>query len=84
MSIPIVQSSSKAAEIAKLYEQQKHTLTVYPFDQLEVGQSFSVELDEKKYKSIHAIASRKGKMQKKKFVVIRHTDLNLLEVARIA
>jgi len=85
MAIEIVASSPKAIELMKEGKRSEGTI-VYPFDKLEVGQSFTVPIADGKYQSLHAIASRKGKLQSKKFAIIRHDDLTppVFEVARIA
>jgi hypothetical protein len=76
MTIEIVSSSPKALEAAK-------AAVRYPFDKLEVGQSFTVPAADCNVASLQAIASRKSK-KGVKFKVIRHDDLAVVEVARIA
>ena len=80
MSIEIVSSSPKALEAAK--EATKGNPR-YPFDKLEVGQSFTIPVAECNLASLQVIASRKSK-KVKKFKILRHEDLGVIEVARIA
>ena len=55
----------------------------YPFADLNVGQSFIVDLKEAKVSSIRSIASILSKGGEKKFRVIRHAKEHILEVARL-
>lgn len=81
MSIEIVSMSPKAVEVSKTHSQLPQS--VYPFDKLEAGQSFTVPKSEAKLGSLRAIASRKSKGGKR-FVVIQHEEPALVEVARLA
>lgn len=59
----------------------------YPFAQLEVGQSFSVPTDKydnfRPYNSIQAMASMLAPHLGKRFRVILHKELEIIEVARV-
>lgn len=79
MEFEIVPSSPKALAL----KSQPKANTLYPFDALENGQSFTVKLEGANLPSLQAIASRKSK-NGKQFRVLRHEDLQVVEVARIA
>lgn len=81
MSIQIVASSPKALEVAK--EKPHSNGATYPFNELEVNQSFTLPKAEANVKSLQVIASRKSKGGKR-FVVVVHDELSLVEVARTA
>lgn len=85
MTIQIVASSPQAEELRKnpnaIVTQGQRT--VYPFDKLEIGQSFTLPKAEAKIKSIKLIASRKSK-DGKRFTVIEHESPAVVEVARIS
>lgn len=51
---------------------------------LEIGQSFSVGMDEMKFATIRAQVSVIGKKLGKKFRVVLHEEHKIYEVARIA
>lgn len=84
MSYIIKESSPKAAVLAK-EGQQRTNKSVYPFDDLNVGMSFVIPLEEANCASLRAIASRKAKDTSKKFIVVKHDDLipPVVEVARV-
>lgn len=86
MAIEIVSSSPQALELMKRAGEKHASIRIYPFDKLEVGQSFTVPIADGIYQSLHAIASRKGKQQTKKFVIVKHEGMTppSFEVARIA
>ena len=58
----------------------------YPFSMLLIGQSFVVvnKEDRKQQLRLTAYAASFGRRHNKKFLVLKHVDLNLFEVARIA
>lgn len=82
MTIEIVESSPQAIELAK-QPQERPGLAVYPFNKLEVGQSFRLKLSEANVASIQSLCSRKSK-KGKTFKMVKHEDIDVLEVARIA
>lgn len=61
----------------------EHHRTKYPFDELTIGQSFTVPILEANESSMRLSATRKGKETGKTFTVIKHRDFNCIEVARI-
>lgn len=83
MSVQIVASSPLAAELAKNPDAAGKGRKSYPFDKLQVGQSFTLSVDEANVASLKVIASRRSK-DGRKFVVIEHEAPPLVEVARIA
>jgi hypothetical protein len=80
MSIEIVTSSPQAIEAAK---ETTRGQTLYPFDKLEVGQSFTLPAAECNIASLQVVTSRKSK-KGKRFKMIQHDALGIVEVARIA
>ena len=82
MPIHIVDSSPKAIEKAKAKALAPKKVK-YPFNELEVGKSFTVPFDEGKYTSLRSLCFQK-RIDKKEFELIVHEDLKLWEVARIA
>lgn len=82
MAFEIVQSSPKAKEVAKTKNGQE----TYPFDQLEVGQSFTAKLDEVNWKSLRICVYQRNSRSNgvKEFAFIKHDDLGICEVACIA
>lgn len=81
MNYPIVKSSQLAVELGA--KKTIHRNAVYPFDSLEVGDSFTVDKEENKLGSLRAVASRKSK-DGKVFIVVIHTMPAVIEVARTA
>ena len=81
MNTKIVQSSILLAELAE--KKKKTCASIYPFEDLECGQSFTEPLDHLKLNSLRSIVSRRNKKQDKFFVVAVHEDLNLIEVGRV-
>lgn len=55
----------------------------YPFRDLQVGESFIVDLATCKEGSIRSVASILSKGGELKFTVCRHVEDNVLEVARL-
>ena len=82
MKPAIVESSPQALELAKSHKEATGNL-VYPFDSLNVGQSFTVKLSEAKVGSLQSLCSRKSKGGKQ-FKILKHEAQDILEVARIA
>jgi len=83
MAIQIVESSPKAKEAAETKREQRAEM--YPFEQLNVGQSFTVPLDECNWKSLRIITYKRNKKYdgEREFTFVKHDDLGLAEVARI-
>lgn len=84
MPVQIVASSPKAKEAAET--KRKTRGEMYPFEQLQVGQSFTVQLDECNWKSLRIITYKRNAKFKgeREFTFVKHDYLNLVEVARIA
>ena len=92
MAYPIVESSPQAK--AKIQpnasadvpaaEPNEHHRTKYPTDALNVGQSFTVPINEANEMSLRITASKRGKDSGKKFCVIKHAEYGCFEVARLA
>lgn len=61
----------------------KNGFIPYPWDTLEIGQSFFVPIGKAKFSTLQPQASRIGKRLKKTFTVVDHGE-NGIEVARIA
>lgn len=82
MTFQIVASSPKAKEVSPKHKQNE----TYPFEQLEVGQSFTAKLDEVNWKSLRICVYQRNARSKgaKEFAFIKHDDLGVCEVARIA
>lgn len=83
MPVQIVESSPKAAEAAESKKAKREE--AYPFEQLEVGQSFTVPLAECNWKSLRVITYQRNAKYKgeREFAFVKHDDLKLAEVARI-
>jgi hypothetical protein len=80
--IEIVESSPQAKEAAET--KRKKRAEMYPFEQLEVGQSFTVPLDECNWKSLQTIVyKRNAANEDREYTFVKHDGLNLAEVARI-
>ncbi len=89
MSFDIVQSSPEASKLGENETSKTTGVFNYPFDQLEVGQSFTAKLEECNWKSLRiCVYQRNDREHKrgsgKKFVFVKHDNLKLCEVARIA
>lgn len=75
-NFPILPSSDKAIAA-------RTGRTMYPFNQLEVGQSFAVDFSSSAYNSLRANASKRNRSKEgPQFRVIKHGDV--IEVARVA
>lgn len=83
MSYNITDSSPQAAEVAKKAPNVGTGAKKYPFDKLNVGQSFSVPIDGANIKSLRTRASQKSVLGKR-FVVVLHEGMGVIEVARVA
>ena len=82
MSYQIVQSSPQAMAIG---ETAKKTTTNFPFEALEVGQSFLVPVEYFAEQSVRNAASKAGKKLSRRFCVVKHSALhNVFEVGRLA
>ena len=79
MEIQIVQSSDKMKEDAV---KSALKAELYPFDKLEAGQSFTLAIESANLQSLRTIASRKSK-NGKRFAVVLHEELSLVEVGRL-
>lgn len=55
----------------------------YPFNTIEVGQSFVVSMDECNMPSLKVIVSKQKKEYKKEYFIYFHKNLNMVEVGRI-
>lgn len=84
MTFEILKSSDKAAAIAT-DEKAKGKKALYPFDELNVGMSFSAKAADVNVNSLKTLAYRKSKHDNKHFVVVEHPELipPLVEVARL-
>lgn len=95
-NVVICQSSPKAEEyalkfVAEKEKQEKPKVkqnVIYPFDDLEVGQSFTLPLDGCNWKSLRISTYHKNARDRSKegrhFAFFKHEEINLCEVARIA
>lgn len=82
MEFKITESSPKAKSI----NPDMKSNAVYPFDQLEVGQSFTIKKSACNWKSLRVVVSQRNARAKgaKEFAFIMHDEIDLVEVARIA
>lgn len=62
----------------------EHHRTKYPFDELKIGQCFTIPIDEASEQSLRITANNRAKKSGKKFTVLKHREFNCVEVARIA
>ena len=82
MSYQIVQSSPQAMATG---ETAKKTTTNFPFEALEVGQSFLVPVEDFAEQTIRNAAAKAGKKLSRRFCVVKHSALhNVFEVGRLA
>ncbi len=83
MSFAIVTSSPKALSLQPLTRADM----LYPFDSLEVGQSFTMLTSECNWKSLRTVVSQRNIKSKgeKEYRFLKHDDLvpPIVEVARI-
>lgn len=82
MGIEIVDSSPLAVELAKTVVATPKA-TRYPFKDLQVGKSFTVPIAEANVASLQSLCSQRSK-DGKVFKFIRHDDMGVIEVARVA
>lgn len=82
MDFKIVESSPKAQQT----KAAKAGTAIYPFDSLEVNQSFTVETANVNWKSLRICVYQHNARSKgtKEFIFLKHDDLGVCEVARIA
>jgi len=80
MGIKIVESSPKAAEV-KAEPGVVVGKVKYPFNELNIGQSFTIPKAEAKMRSLRTRAAQLSK-DGRLFVVVVHDELQLVEVAR--
>lgn len=83
MTIEIVESSPAALQLAQALQDKSANSKKYPFDDLNVGQSFRMALADANVASLRAIASRKSR-NGLSFKVIIHETSGVVEVARIS
>lgn len=76
----IVESSPQAKGV----KPKVNANVLYPFDSLEIGQSFTAKLDEVNWKSLRICVYKQNAKAQKQFKFIKHDDLGVAEVARIA
>ena len=86
MSFEIRESSPQAIQAAKDAAEQQDK---YPFDKLQPGTSFTAKIDECNWKSLRTSVYQRNSRERAKatgveFKFIKHGDLGLVEVARIA
>lgn len=81
MTYQIVQASQQALNKAEVSNR-----SIYPFSQLEVGQSFLVPIAEVTEVNLRMAVSRQNKKKDgKNFTVVKHGEPhNVFEVARVA
>ncbi len=56
---------------------------IYPLSALLVGQCFTVAIVDCNYDALRVAVSKRSKKLNRKFCVLKHKELNLIEVARI-
>lgn len=89
MDYPIYTSSPKALKLIQSYQDDKgtsvntHHSSKYKFEQLAIGFSFAVPIAEGKETSLRRLATEYGKKLGKKFSVLKHQEIGMIEVARI-
>lgn len=84
MDFEIVDSSPLAMKIAERKTQARES--TYPFEQLEVGQSFRIPMNKVNVKSLRTCVYQRNARNKGKaeWAFIQHRELGLIEVARLA
>ena len=80
MTFRIVESSPQATELGTELVKRKKA-SMYPFDELEVGQSFVVNLEEVNWKSLRTMVYQNNKKGEAQFVFVKHDEV--AEVARV-
>lgn len=58
--------------------------TKYPWPLMQIGQCFTVSMDQVRDSTLRSLACTMSKKLKKKFIFICHNELRLYEIARIA
>lgn len=80
----IVQSSPLAAQAQPPSASTGLNLVPYPFDDLSIGTSFTLQLDTVNMKSLRQVTRRRNAKGNRTFVIVVHEAENLVEVARRA
>ncbi len=83
MTYQIMESSEKAKSIIDGTAKGLNAKIHFPFDKLEVGQSFAVSINDVNVNTLRTYASRYGRDNNSKFAVLTHKEAGLYEVARI-
>lgn len=90
MTIQIVEASPQAKARIASYEdkigvnENVHHRTKYPFEQMKIGECFTIPFEEASDATLRVIATNKSKKLNKRFIVIKHKDFACIEVTRIA
>jgi len=91
VSLPIYPCSDKARPFVlkidnstEILERKGERHRLYPFPEMPLGYSFAVPYSPSKYKSVAVTASVMGKKLNRRFKIIRHKELDVVEVVRIA
>ncbi len=90
MSYQVYEASPQAKARIESYDdtvgvtKTEHHRKKYPFDELQIGQCFTIPNTEAKETSLRVSATNHGKKTGKKFCVIAHKEFECVEVARIA
>ncbi len=74
-----IEASTDAFGVVK----SEHHRKKYPFDELQIGECFTIPSGEAKESSLRVSATNHGKNTGKKFCVIVHKEHACIEVARI-
>ena len=77
MKFEIVESSPEAKQEIEIQKAVK-----YPFDELEIGQSFTASLEDVNFNSLRVSVSKRNLKGDKQFRLIKNSELRLVEVAR--
>ena len=77
MSFTLVPSSPAMAEA------KEHESVTYPFEDMEIGQSFTVAFADANEVNLRTAASRASKRFSKKFKVVKHSEYSCYEVGRV-
>jgi|WetSurMetagenome_2_1015567.scaffolds.fasta_scaffold104786_5 hypothetical protein len=83
MPIDIVETSAKALQESETKKPGAIVgKVIYPFLQLNTGQSFIVPISEANQKSLYMLCRYHSK-HNKRFIMVKHKELNIIEIARI-
>lgn len=85
MNFEIIESSPLAKGLVeKAATSRTKPEPMYPFDQLEVGQSFTVPLEFEKWKSLRSMTYQKSRKEKR-FMFIKHDNetAKCYEISRV-